>query len=297
MKLDLSFNFFHFIQIHNVFAQSCQVQLLGLRVGKRVAQVQFMVMELQQKNIALAMIMNFHGGQDAVDGNGIRIWAKIVAFQVIIYKESLPEFLFCTIYTYSLLLILWIWYQIKSVAFTNCTLKPILGSEDSITFPLIIFEKIIRIAAQCLQASKGKILQTYDHWGKTFKIVFDIKVDEAASDPLVNIFHFTKGEKCCEKGERIPALWIQRDHFLIGTAIDNDGNKFWTYAFNYGQKYHLEISQDANGLFRVLMDGQLKTEIQNSQPQDYDNVKVYFSNPWDSEFHGCVENFQVSKGM
>ena len=78
---------------------------------------------------------------------------------------------------------------------------------------------------------------------------------------------------------------------------DNNGNKFWNYAFNYGQKYHLEISQEANGLFRVLMDGQLKTEIQNSQPQDYDNVKVYFSNPWHSEFHGCVENFQVSKGM
>ena len=89
---------FYFFQIHNVFAQSCQVQLLGLRVGKRVAQVQFMVMELQQKNIALAIIMNFHGGQDVVDGNGIRIWVKIVAFQVIIYKESLPKFLFCTIY-------------------------------------------------------------------------------------------------------------------------------------------------------------------------------------------------------
>ena len=81
---------FCFFQIHNVFAQSLQVQLLGFRVEKKVAQVQFMVMELLQKNIVLVVIiMNFHGGQDVVDGNGIRIWAKIVAFQVVIYKEYL----------------------------------------------------------------------------------------------------------------------------------------------------------------------------------------------------------------
>ena len=73
---------FCFFQIHNVFAQSLQVQLLGFRVEKKVAQVQFMVMELQQKNIVLVVIiMNFHGGQNVVHGSGIRTWVKIVVFQ------------------------------------------------------------------------------------------------------------------------------------------------------------------------------------------------------------------------
>ena len=49
---------------------------------KKVAQVQFMVMELQQKNIVLVVIiMNFHGGQNVVHGNGIRTWVEIVVFQ------------------------------------------------------------------------------------------------------------------------------------------------------------------------------------------------------------------------
>ena len=49
----------------------------------KVAQVQFMVMERQQKNIVLVVIiiMNFHGGQNVVHGNGIRTWVKIVVFQ------------------------------------------------------------------------------------------------------------------------------------------------------------------------------------------------------------------------
>ena len=49
---------------------------------KKVAQVQFMVMELQQKNIVLVVIItNFHGGQNVVHGSGIRTWVKIVVFQ------------------------------------------------------------------------------------------------------------------------------------------------------------------------------------------------------------------------
>ena len=149
-----------------------------------------------------------------------------------------------------------------------------------------------------MDRGQGQTLETYDNWGKTFEIEFDIKVDEAAPDTWVNIFHFTEGGNCCAKGTRIPALWIQKPkHFLLCTAIDDNGNYCWTYAFDYGHKYHFEISQNDNGLFKVMMDGQLKTEIQNSQPQDYNNVKAYLSDPWHGEFHGCIENFQVSKDL
>ena len=83
---------------------------------------------------------------------------------------------------------------------------------------------------------------------------------------------------------------------MLCTAIDSNGNNCWTFAFDYGHKYHFEISQDANGLFKVMMDCQLKAQIQNSQPQDYNNVKAYLSDPWHAEFHGCLENFKASTG-
>ena len=130
-------------------------------------------------------------------------------------------------------------------------------------------------------------MQIYDHWGKTFKIEFDITVDEAASETYANVFAFSG---------RIPAFWVQKPrHFLIYTRIGN-GLRYFSNEFNYGQKYHFEISQDANGLFKIIRDGQLKSEIQNSHPQDYNNVISYLSDPWHVEFLGCLENFQVSKG-
>ena len=147
------------------------------------------------------------------------------------------------------------------------------------------------------ERSQGQILKTFDNWGNTFKIEFDIKVDEEAPQQWVNVFHFTNGEDCCLKGSRIPAFYIWKPRrFVICTAIDNSGNYYWTNQFDYGQKYHFEISQDANGIFKIIRDGQLKSEIQNSQPQNYNNVKAYLSDPWHAEFLGCIENFQVSKG-
>ena len=160
------------------------------------------------------------------------------------------------------------------------------------------FSNLILIIGTCEERSQGQIWQTFDNWGNTFKIEFDIKVDEAAPQTWVNVFHFTNGGNCCGKGSRIPAFWIQKpNHFLICTAIDNNGNYCWTNQFDYGQKYHFEISQDANGIFKIIRDGQLKSEIQNSQPQDYNNVKAYLSDPWHAEFLGCIENFQVSNGI
>ena len=158
-------------------------------------------------------------------------------------------------------------------------------------------------AANCEERSRGQILQTYDHWGKTFKIEFDITVDEASPETWSNVFHFTEGGSCCGKGQRIPGFWVHNSgRFELCTAINNEGNYCPWYeqeqwnSFNYGQKYHFEISQDANGLFKIIMDGELKHEVQNSQAQDYNNVTAYLSNPWVAEFRGCLENFQVSKG-
>ena len=159
------------------------------------------------------------------------------------------------------------------------------------------FSKLISYIGTCEERSQGQILQTFDNWGNTFKIEFDITVDEAAPHQYANVFHFTNGENCCGKGSRIPAFWIEKPRrFLICTAINNNGNHCWYNQFDYGQKYHFEISQDANGIFKIIRDGQLKSEIQNSQPQDYNNVEAYLSDPWHVEFLGCIENFQVSKG-
>ena len=146
---------------------------------------------------------------------------------------------------------------------------------------------------------KGKILQTFDKWGKTYKIEFDITVDEAPiGEKRANVFHFTNGGNCCLPGQRIPALFIHKSgRFLVcNSELNKNGNLCKKYPIKYGHKYHFIISQDSNGFFKIEIDGNLKYKAKNLKSQDYENVEAYVSDPWHLPFAGCLENFQVSKG-
>ena len=59
-----------------------------------------------------------------------------------------------------------------------------------------------------MKRSKGQIMETYDKWGKTYRIEFDINVDSTES-PWDNVFHFTTGGNCCGCGQRIPAFFAR----------------------------------------------------------------------------------------
>ena len=146
-----------------------------------------------------------------------------------------------------------------------------------------------------MKRSKGQIVETYDKWGKTYRIEFDINVDQTQS-PWDNVFHFTTGGNCCGSGQRIPGFWAMGSgHFLICTQLHNNGNYCFVYKFNFDQTYHFVIAQNGEGIFKIEMDGNVVQEIQNENPQDFDNVKAYFSDPWHAEFHGCLSNLQISK--
>ena len=85
-------------------------------------------------------------------------------------------------------------------------------------------------------------------------------------------------------------------HFLIATHRGpGKCNYHKVYKFNLGQTYHVVIAQTGDGIFKIEMDGNVIEQIQNENPQDFDNVKAYFSDPWHAEFHGCLSNLQVSK--
>ena len=50
-----------------------------------------------------------------------------------------------------------------------------------------------------METSKGHIMKTYEKWGKTFRIEFDINVSKIESIgprgfPGDNVFHFTTGK-------------------------------------------------------------------------------------------------------
>ena len=98
-------------------------------------------------------------------------------------------------------------------------------------------------------------------------------------------------------------MWIAnygmfKSNFKICTNIPwipGRKQRCFSYEMNYEQKYHFVIAQTEEGIFKIEKDGKVTHEVKNRNPKDYDNVKEYFSDPWQPGFHGCLSNLQVSK--
>merc|ERR1711974_232350 len=56
---------------------------------------------------------------------------------------------------------------------------------------------------------RGNLVKTFESWGPVYQIMFNIKVINLPWRRL-NFLHFTTGKNCCEKGTRVPAVFLDR---------------------------------------------------------------------------------------
>ena len=147
---------------------------------------------------------------------------------------------------------------------------------------------------------KDNILKIFPKWGRIFKVEADITVKKLHATKNMNVFHFTKGGQNGALGNRIPNLNINgRDgKMVIVSSVSGDQKHRKYFPFDLNTKYHVVIQQyEENGkiMFQIIVNGDVKDYVENTQPQDFDNVKVYLSNPWMeplSSEYGVVENFK-----
>ena len=65
-------------------------------------------------------------------------------------------------------------------------------------------------------------------WGPTWFVKFKLKISSfpSKSKEMANILHFSTGFECCEKGSRIPAVFLRWDKkMVVFTYIDGEGTK------------------------------------------------------------------------
>ena len=114
-----------------------------------------------------------------------------------------------------------------------------------------------------------------------------------------NVLHLTTGGNCCGNGQRIPAVHVQNKKFHISTSLNGNGNSKFKYKYEKHQKYHIVIQQSLeNGLvmYKIIVDGEVVYSQQNNQPQNFNNVMAYVSDPWSDPFDGCLENLELTPG-
>ena len=144
------------------------------------------------------------------------------------------------------------------------------------------------------------MVQEYENWGEIFKIEFDIRITKHSS-ALLNVIHFTANDNGAANGDRIPAVWVLGEKLLFFSAISGDHNHQEKLDYELGQMHNIIIAQykELNKYwFQIIIDGESKVKIQNTQPQSFSRVKLYASDPWfdpfSSEF-GCIGNIKISK--
>ena len=145
-----------------------------------------------------------------------------------------------------------------------------------------------------LTSEKGQVIQTFEKWGSIFKVEFDIRPNFDWHQ-VTSVLHLTTGEE----SRRIPAVLVRSNQFHISTTLDGNGNYWFNYEFEEGQKYHFVIEQtveDGIVMYKIIVDGEVVHSKQNNNPQDFNNVMAYVSDPWRNPFDGCLENLELTPG-
>ena len=154
-----------------------------------------------------------------------------------------------------------------------------------------------------LDITKGSLTKEYHNWGDIYSIEFDVVVTKL-NENWMNVFHFTAtNENCCDNGDRVPALFINKaGYFHFTTSLNDNGNYWKDFTFVLGKTYHVIIQQskeDNKYWYEIIIDGDSLLREENKSPKTYSTVDLYTSDPWHDPFSsdfGNVYNLKIQQG-
>ncbi|XP_065681608.1 uncharacterized protein LOC100199805 isoform X2 [Hydra vulgaris] len=149
---------------------------------------------------------------------------------------------------------------------------------------------------------KGKVAALIPKLDKEYLIVFDIIPGQYLLG-LHSVIHFTIGGNMERYGDRSPAIWFSDDGkglLLIASAISSNLNRFfYTSSIHNYSWSNIDISQNLQHddyVYTIRINGEVVYSVINYQPEFFNNIKVYASNPWDKVQDGSINNFFVVNG-
>ena len=149
---------------------------------------------------------------------------------------------------------------------------------------------------------KGKLVTAFPTWSTEYQIEFDIIVTDNAgmTDNYINVFHVSNISSNDGDGSKIPGAWLNKDFFRFccgnNDCVTLNGGKD---KYKLNTLYHFKITQELEGekvMFKARhVDSQLYF-TENPSPKEYENVKLYVSDPWSDSFasHGTISNLEIT---
>ena len=160
-----------------------------------------------------------------------------------------------------------------------------------------------RIANDEFSPTGGKLLAELSRLSTTYQLEFEINVNSFPNS-WVSVLHMTTGSNCCGSGSRIPAFFGNggsTPYLHSCSSINGNGNSCTNINIGTNEWIKIKVSQNANPdgsyIFQLSMDGAIVWSVLNNQAVDFENVKLFASDPWYPSFDGKLRNLVTcSKG-
>ena len=147
----------------------------------------------------------------------------------------------------------------------------------------------------------NRLLATIRKLAKQYSLHMEYMLTESfPTNDWYNMYHATISRNSDVYGSRIPGIWIKHVNGTIHThvhfAIDeNMGHSFDspTTSIHLNKWIPIIISQIKVGgdyYFKFETNGKVIYTKKNTKPRQYENVKIYISNPWYPPVPGYVRN-------
>ena len=146
--------------------------------------------------------------------------------------------------------------------------------------------------------TRNNLMMILNGWGKYYHVQAEVK-HFGSFQPWENVFQLTTGRRHC-LGCRLPGLWIKdgKEFHISASDINGNPNHWVSFPMKRRHRYKIDIKQSRHGngkaLYQIFIDGNLKHQVVNNSPRNYNNVKVYVSNPWLPTFEGILWQLCIS---
>ncbi|XP_065660513.1 uncharacterized protein LOC124810993 isoform X2 [Hydra vulgaris] len=147
---------------------------------------------------------------------------------------------------------------------------------------------------------KGKVIAEMPNLGKEYLVSVDFNPKKFVSG-YHNIFHFSidfNGPHYCD---RVPGIRIYQHGnggLRIASPINGENNRiFETSPIKLNKWSKIELSQilkDFDYKYTIKLNGQVVHSEINNDAQDFNNIKVFASDPWSESQDGLIKHLVVS---
>ena len=155
-----------------------------------------------------------------------------------------------------------------------------------------------------LALTRNNLLTTLPVLPRQWMVDFMFKPTNVTTKALKSILHLTDKEDInnANYGGRVPAVWLTSSgDFQIGCPKKNAGTRYHSLIGPpVGKWTQITIIQEdfsGESIYRVLIDGVEKYNIENPQDEPFNNVRVYASNPWHNGQPGFIKNLSIKANL